>query len=67
MESQNKAILKYLQLGRTLTALQALKLFGCMRLAARVKELIDSGNDIGRVMVKVKGKRIARYFLKVKK
>jgi hypothetical protein len=67
MISQMKAILKYLQLGRTLTALQALKIFGCARLAARVYDLICLGYDIGKRMVKVKGgARVARYFLRVK-
>ena len=67
MESQNKAILKYLQLGRTLTSMQAIRLFNCARLAARIGELKEN-HDIDKTMVKVKGGAIvARYFLRVAK
>ena len=68
MTPQAKKVLEYFKLGRTLTALQALRIFGCARLAARVHELICLGWDIGKRMVKVKGGAIvARYFLRVKK
>jgi len=65
MQSQNKAIKKHLKSGKTLTPLQALKLFGTMRLASRVCELKDEdeGMDILTTMVKVGRKRVARYSL----
>ena len=38
-ESQNGRILAYLQDGETITALEALKLFKCFRLASRMTDL----------------------------
>ena len=67
METQCKQILSHLKRGLTITALQALKKFGCMRLAARIKDLLDAGWDIVKTMIKVNGKRVARYFLRTKK
>ena len=62
--SQNADILAYLSKGRTLTALQALKLFGTLRLAARVDNLQNQGHRIRKHMVEVgKGKRVAEYYL----
>ncbi len=52
MESQNKQIKAHLQSGKTLTAIQALEMFGCFRLAARIKDLKDSGMIIDKAMVK---------------
>jgi Helix-turn-helix domain len=42
-ESQRQQILEYLKTGKTLTPLDALELFGCFRLSARIYELKDSG------------------------
>jgi len=44
--SQNQAILDYLKAGNTLTGLDALKLFGTMKLASRISELRDEGINI---------------------
>ena len=63
MESQNKEILRWLKRGKSITALMALRKFGCLRLAARIFELIESGNNIKRDMVKINGKKVARYYL----
>ncbi len=60
MKSQNTAIRKHLLSGKSLTPLQALKQFGCLRLAARISDLRE-GMDIITEMVKIKGKRVARY------
>ena len=38
-KSQRSKILQHLKSGRTITASQALRLFGCSRLAARIEEL----------------------------
>lgn len=43
--------------------MDALREAGCMRLAARIKDLRDAGYVIDREMVSVKGKRFARYHL----
>jgi hypothetical protein len=65
--SQNAKILAYMKKGNTLTALGALNLFGCFRLAARVKNLKDAGHVINTEMIVVglygEEKRIARYRL----
>jgi len=46
IESQNKAIRKYLEKGKKLTALDALYLFGCFRLSARIFDLREMGLGI---------------------
>lgn len=44
--SQNSEILHHLETGKTITALEAQKMFGTMRLAARIEELRSAGNAI---------------------
>jgi len=63
--AQNKQILNYLQAGYTITPLDALRMFGCMRLGARVHELRKAGHDIRREIITAEpsGARIAEYFL----
>ena len=62
--SQNAAILRYLQAGYALTALEALHLFGCNRLAARIADLTAKGYAITSELVTVDGgKRVAKYTL----
>jgi hypothetical protein len=68
MNSQSNQILAFLNTGQSLTALDALRKFGCLRLAARVKELRDRGERIGanqRLYVTREGKRkhIACYWI----
>jgi hypothetical protein len=55
--SQNSEILSHLKTGRTITALEALKKFGTMRLAARIDELRIAGNNIHCDIVSVKTSR----------
>jgi hypothetical protein len=62
MESQNKKIKAHLESGKPITALQALNEFGCLRLAARIKDLKDSGMIIDKVMVTENSKRFAVYW-----
>ena len=62
MQSQNKAIKAHLESGKYLTALQAFNEFGCLRLAARIKDLKDSGMTIDKIMVEDRGKRFALYW-----
>lgn len=63
MENQCKRILKWLKAGKSITAKQALMMFGCMRLAARIHELNET-NNINKTMIKRAGKWVARYSLK---
>ena len=62
MESQNKAIKAHLEKGNSINAIQALEMFGCFRLAARIKDLKDTGMIIDKVMVNENGKRFAVYW-----
>jgi hypothetical protein len=63
-------IAKHLRMGRKLTPLQALQLYGCMRLAARVLELKEKGMKIDTHIKTVRtstGKaRVAEYILRGK-
>lgn len=62
MKSQKNRIFNWLLTGKPLTALQALRMFGCMRLAARIDELRnDDKRDIKTIMVEKNGKRYAKY------
>jgi hypothetical protein len=62
--TQANRILRYLEAGNRLTALEALERFQCFRLAARVHELRREGHDIQERMVEVgSGKRVAEYSL----
>ena len=45
-ESQKKSILDWLSEGNTITALQALNMFGCLRLASRINDLKNDGFTI---------------------
>lgn len=66
-ESQNKKIKAWLESGRSITPLEALALFGCFRLGARIWDLREEyGMEIKREMVEANGKRFARYFLEEK-
>lgn len=63
-QSQADQILAWLQEGRTLTPLQALQEFGCLRLGARILDLKKRGYKIESKLVKVNGgARVAQYFL----
>lgn len=61
--TQNKQIINYLQQGKTLTSLEALKLFGCFRLSARIAELKNQGFNIIANNIKENGKTFAEYRL----
>lgn len=64
MESQNKLIKAHLEQGNTITAISALANFNCFRLAARIKDLKDTGMNIKKRMVTNKhGRRYAMYWL----
>ena len=61
--SQNKQILKHLKQGKTITSLEALYLFNCLRLSARIHDLRSFGFSIKTKNVIKNGKRIAEYKL----
>ena len=63
--TQSKQILDYMQRGNSITPLEALNLFGCMRLGARIYDLSQAGHIIHREMVHdgKTGKRYASYRL----
>lgn len=62
--SQCALIKEYLEAGNKLTSLEALKLFGCMRLPSRIHDLNKRGMNIKKEMIVVStGKRVAQYSL----
>lgn len=63
IDTQNKAILKHLEAGNTITAIEALKMFGCFRLSARIFDLKDQGHDIASELVFENGKKFSNYYL----
>jgi hypothetical protein len=63
-ESQCSRILAYLQTGKSLTGLEALRKFDCFRLGARIWDLKDRGHAIESELIMLpNGKRVARYTL----
>jgi len=51
MDSQSEQILKYLQAGNALTFLEVLRKFNCLRLAARIYYLRQSGYQINSSLI----------------
>jgi len=63
MENQKKLIKAHLKDGKTINPMEALISYGCFRLAARIKDLKDSGMIIDKVMKQDEnGKRYAMYW-----
>jgi hypothetical protein len=48
---------------KPITPLDALKKFGCLRLAARINDLRDAGHFVRTDIVRKNGKKFARYSL----
>ena len=66
-KSQRKKILSHLEKGKTITPLEALHKFGCLRLGARIYELRKEGYEIDSKPYKTKsGKYVSMYWLKEK-
>jgi hypothetical protein len=63
-DSQNALIKGWLLNGYSITTLEALNMFGCFRLSARIANLKDQGLPVVSEMVLVNDKRVARYYLK---
>lgn len=63
-KSQCRQIAEYLKKGYSITSLEALKLFGCMRLASRIWDLREQGYNIGKKIITTPtNKRVCEYFL----
>ena len=65
--SQNDRILQHLKSGQSITATQAISLFNCYRLAARIDELRKKGHLIETVRLKRDKKSWAVYKIEGKK
>lgn len=63
-DSQTALIKGWLLNGYSITQLDALNMFGCFRLSARIANLREEGFDIVTDMVTINDKRIAKYSLK---
>lgn len=63
-DSQTALIKGWLLNGHSITQLDALNMFGCFRLSARIANLRDEGLNVITDMVNVNDKRIAKYYLK---
>jgi len=63
--TQSNQILEYMRQGNSITPLEALNLFGCMRLGARIYDLSQASHVIHREMVHDQrtGKKYASYRL----
>lgn len=60
--SQCALIKAYMENGNTITSLEALRLFGCMRLASRICDLRDRGCNIKAEKIALpNGKFVTRY------
>lgn len=62
-DSQTALIKGWLLNGYSITQLDALNMFGCFRLSARIANLREEGLDIVTDMINVNDKRIAKYYL----
>jgi hypothetical protein len=62
-KNQSQMILDHLRLGNGITALDSLRLYGVLRLAARIEDLRKEGHTILTQMVRVGDKDVARYLL----
>lgn len=59
--NQAEQILNYLRSGNSITPLEALNSFGCLRLGARIHDLKRQGHNITAESVELNGKRVASY------
>jgi len=62
-ESQCAVVLNHMQEHGSITALHAMRMYGCARLAARIHNLRADGHRIRSSMVSINGKRFAMYEL----
>jgi len=64
--SQTTQILNYLQEGNKITGIEALNLFGCFRLSARIKDAEKLGYTISRRTILKNDKRFSEYWIEKK-
>lgn len=64
-KSQKERILEHLLSGKSISPLEALNLYGCLRLGARIADIKGEGYLIYKEMVKdpKTGKRYAQYYM----
>lgn len=64
MQTQAEKILEHLKSGQTITPLEALRKYGCLRLGARVWDLKQKGTAIDMRIIKTEsGAHVAEYSL----
>lgn len=63
-KTQTENILNYLKEGNSITPIEALNLFGCFRLSARIFDIREMGVEIETTRVVKNGKVFASYKLK---
>lgn len=63
MHTQTQQIRAHLLRHNSITPLQALRKYGCLRLAARIWDLRKSGFSVVRHMVNRGGKKFAKYVM----
>lgn len=64
-DSSTQRLRRWILSGKSITPLQALDKFGCLRLGARIMDLRNEGYDIVTKIVHKNGKRFARYKLSI--
>ena len=62
MESQTKLILNHLK-EKPITSLEALNLYGCLRLSARILDIKNQGYKITSQIIKSNSKHFSQYTL----
>ena len=60
--TQTELVRQHLESGKTLTPLEALNRYGCLRLAARIADLRREGYPVGSRMARRGDKRFAEYW-----
>lgn len=63
LDSQNALIKGWLLNGKSITPMEALNMFGCFRLSARIANLKEEGLAVVTEIVTINDKRVARYYL----
>lgn len=61
MDTQNRMILQHLESGKPITPLEALNLYGCFRLSARIFELREELREQGLEIITGKKKVVDRF------
>ena len=64
--SQTQQILDYLKTGHSITALESLYAFKCLRLASRINEIRHMGYNVVSELVKDGAKHYSKYHLYAK-